>query len=60
LTKDGLRIPLFFTRTYARLLRPSLTEILANASPSGSPLRTAFDQLLTLIDQACKEAKFAA
>lgn len=60
LTKDGLRTALFFTRTYARLLRPSLTEIMANAPPSASPLKTAFNQLLTAIDQACKEAKLAA
>lgn len=60
LTPDGLRISLFFTRTYARLLRPALADIMANAPPSGSPLRTAFDQLLTAIDHACKEAKLAA
>jgi hypothetical protein len=60
LSKDGLRIALFFSRTYGRLLRPSLTDILANPPPSGSPLRTAFDRLLTVIDQACKETKVAA
>ncbi|MCW5979854.1 MAG: hypothetical protein KIT09_17370 [Bryobacteraceae bacterium] len=32
LTPDGLRIALFFSRTYARLLRPKLAEIMPAAA----------------------------
>jgi hypothetical protein len=42
LTSFGLRVALFFSRTYARLLRPGLA-CLAPKAPSGSPrLRQAF------------------
>ena len=34
LTAGGLRIALFFSRTYARLLRPSLAEIMPQAPPA--------------------------
>jgi hypothetical protein len=33
LTPDGLRIALFFSRTYARLLRPKLAGIMPQAPP---------------------------
>ena len=45
LTPDGLRIALFFSRTYARLLRPKLAQIMPEAPPIASPLRAAFDRL---------------
>jgi len=45
LTQAGLRIALFFSRTYARLLRPKLAEIMPPAPPARSTLRTAFDAL---------------
>ena len=45
LTADGLRIALFFSRTYARLLRPKLAEIMPEAPPIASALRAAFDRL---------------
>src|SRR6202161_855445 len=45
LTPDGLRIALFFSRTYARLLRPKLAEIMPQAPPNASALRAAFDRL---------------
>ena len=34
LTPDGLRIALFFSRTYARLLRPKLAQIMPAAPPA--------------------------
>src|SRR5207244_4110644 len=40
-TPAGLRIALFFSRTYARLLRPKLAEIMAVGLPSDLPLRAA-------------------
>ena len=45
LTDFGLRIALFFTRIYNRLLRPGLGRILAAFSKLSCPLRGAFDKL---------------
>jgi hypothetical protein len=60
LTADGLRIALFFSRTYARLLRPKLAQIIPEAPPIASSLRAAFDRLATEIDACCKEERLAA
>jgi hypothetical protein len=46
-----LRVALFFSRTYARLLRPILADIAPNAPPGHSPIRAAFERLQTHIDQ---------
>jgi hypothetical protein len=59
-TPDGLRIALFFTRTYARLLRPKLAEVMPVGPPGNSPLRAAFDRLQAEIDRCCHDAKLAA
>ena len=53
LTPDGLRAALFFTRTYARLFRTGLAQVMPAAAPGNSPLRAAFDQLDRAIDRAC-------
>jgi len=60
LTPDGLRIALFFSRTYARLLRPKLAEIMPHAPPLHSPLRAAFDRLNAEIDLCCEQQRLAA
>src|ERR1700691_1350815 len=60
LTPDGLRIALFFSRTYARLLRPKLAEIMPQAPPIASALRIAFDRLNSEIDSCCEERRLAA
>jgi hypothetical protein len=60
LTPDGLRIALFFSRTYARLLRPTLAEIMPQAPPSLAPMRIAFDRLQSAIDACCQEQKLVA
>jgi hypothetical protein len=60
LTSDGLRIALFFSRTYVRLLRPKLAEIMPQAPPITSTLRTAFDRLESEIDTCCKEQRLVA
>jgi hypothetical protein len=60
LTPDGLRIALFFSRTYARLLRPKLAEIMPTAPPPRSSLRIAFDRLSTAIDTCCEEQRLVA
>ena len=60
LTDQGLKIAMFFSRTYARLLRPGLAEITEPLAPAGSALRTAFDRLHRAIDQRCEDLKLAA
>jgi hypothetical protein len=60
LTPAGLRIALFFSRTYARLLRPKLAQIMPEAPPIASPLRAAFDRLTTEIDTCCREERLTA
>src|SRR5437868_15321217 len=59
-TPGGLRIALFFSRTYARLLRPKLAQIMPAGPPGDSPLRAAFDRLQTEIDRCCEEEKLVA
>jgi hypothetical protein len=61
LTPEGMRIALFFSRTYTRLLRPKLAEIMpASAPPASSPLRVAFDRLTAQIDACCQEQRLVA
>jgi hypothetical protein len=60
LTPEGLRIALFFSRTYARLLRPKLALIMPQAPPMASTLRVAFDRLASEIDACCNEHRLAA
>jgi hypothetical protein len=45
LTDFGLRIALFFTRIYNRILRPGRGRILPDFSKLFCPLRRAFDKL---------------
>lgn len=59
-TADGLRIALFFTRTYARLLRPGLAQILPDLPPGPSPLRAAFDRLDQEISRCCTATKLVS
>src|SRR3954449_7726325 len=61
LTRTGLRIALFFSRTYARLLRPKLAQIMpAQAPPTSTPLRVAFDRLAAQIDACCHQEHLVA
>ena len=59
-TDVGMRVAMFFSRTYVRLLCPGLSDIMPQASPSGSKLRKAFDHLLQQIDSQCQALKMAA
>jgi len=49
LTADGLRIALFFSRTYARLLRPKLAEITPRTRFADTRLKKSLAQPLTPI-----------
>jgi len=59
-TPPGLRVALFFSRTYARRLRPKLAQIMPVGPPGDSPLRAAFDRLQTEIDRCCEEETLVA
>ncbi len=60
LTPDGLRIAVFFSRTYARLLRPKLAESMPTAPPLPSALRAAFNRLESEIHECCEQERLAA
>jgi hypothetical protein len=60
LTPLGLRVALFFSRTYARLLRPGFAHIVPGAPPGRSRLRECFDRLDHELDRYCKEARLTA
>lgn len=60
LTPAALRIALFFSRTYARLLRPKLAEMMPAAAPLPSALRIAFDRLESEIHACCEQERLAA
>jgi hypothetical protein len=59
-TALGLRTALFFTRTYARLLRPGLARILPNAPSGDEALRPYFDDLEAALDRWVEQAQLAA
>ena len=59
LTPVGLRIALFFSRTYTRLLRPNLAEIMPQAPPGNSDLRQAFHRLESEIHACCERQRLA-
>jgi len=59
LTDFGLRIALFFTRVYNRLLRPGLGTILPHFSHLSCPLRRAFDKLDQEVATWVQQAQFA-
>ena len=58
LTPAGLRIALFFSRAYTRLLRPALTDVLSPPAQVDTPI--AFDRLDSAILAFAKDSKLAA
>jgi hypothetical protein len=56
LTEFGLRITLFFSRVYARLLRPGLDEIIPMARGGGTHLGKLFASIDLEIERMCEEA----
>jgi hypothetical protein len=59
-TDHGLRIALFFTRSYARVLRPGLSQVAGEDLPDDPPLRHAFTQLERAMDQYVAQAKLTS
>jgi hypothetical protein len=60
LTDSGLRIALFFTRIYNRLLRPGLGRILPDFSQFSCPLRRVFDKLHPEVTAWVQQAPFGS
>jgi len=60
LTPAGLRTALFFTRVYARILRPGLARIAPTAPPGDPALRPYFDKLEDAVDSWIDRAQLAA
>jgi len=59
-TDQGLRVASFFTRSYARVLRPGLSQVAAENLPEDPPLRRAFAQLERAMDQYVAQAKLTS
>ncbi|HWX62830.1 hypothetical protein [Bradyrhizobium sp.] len=59
-TNLGLRVALFFTRTYNRLLRPGMAAATPALRSIATPLRHAFDTLTAQIDTMINHAHLAA
>jgi hypothetical protein len=60
LTPGGLRIALFFTRVYNRILRPGVARIAPTAPGVDAVLRPYFDKLEGAVDQWVAQAHLAA
>lgn len=59
-TDFGLRAALFFTRVHARLYRPVVAEVMANAPPEDSSLGRHFVKLEEEIDKRIQQARLVA
>ena len=59
-TPFGLRLALFYTRTYVSVLRPGLSHIVSAQPPGDTRLRSHFDKTTEAIEQWCRDAKLAA
>jgi len=59
-TRQGLRTALFFTRVYARILRPGLARLAPTGPPGEPALRPYFDKLERALDRWIEETTLAA
>jgi hypothetical protein len=59
-TQLGLRVALFFTRAYNRLLRPGLAAALPSLRAIATPLRRAFDLIDAQLHASIQKARLAA
>jgi hypothetical protein len=60
LTPTGLRTALFFTRSYARLLRPGYAATVAAVGPRKQPASRAFRRLEAAMADCCTALRLAA
>jgi hypothetical protein len=59
-TRQGLRIALFCTRAYSRVLRPGLAQIIPNEALDDSELRRVFDEFDDKIEDWIRQQKVPA
>ena len=59
LTDFGRRLALFYTRSYARLLRPGMEAVDRTDPPKGPP-QSGFEALAKALHRCCQEARLAA
>jgi hypothetical protein len=57
-TPEGLRIALFYSRTYSRVMRTGLSLLSGTTPPT--PIRTAFEAAQSHVDRLFDQAKLAA
>jgi hypothetical protein len=60
LTDRGLRVALFFTRAFQRVIRPTLSLLLDDIAPEGTPIRKALDRFEAQIERSCAQENLAA
>jgi hypothetical protein len=58
-TEFGLRVALFFTRAYNRILRPGLALALPTLRAIDAPLKRAFDKIETEVNAWIDQAQLA-
>ncbi|MCP4204848.1 MAG: hypothetical protein GY769_23310 [bacterium] len=56
-TTYGLKIALFFSKVYLRILRPGWSVLAETTHSFGQPLRRAFDRIQAQIDRLCRDAR---
>jgi hypothetical protein len=59
-TAKGLRVALFFTRGYARVMRPGLSQVMAADMPDDPPVRRAIAHLESAMDHYVAQAKLTS
>ena len=59
-TDLGLRVALFFTRAYNRLLRPGLAAALPVLRAAATPLKRAFNLVDAQLSASIQQARLAA
>jgi hypothetical protein len=60
LTDSGLRIALFFTRAFQRVIRPTLSLLLDDIAPTDAPIRKVIDRFEAHIERSCAQENLAA
>jgi len=56
-TTYGLKVALFFSKVYLRILRPGWCVLAETTHNFGQPLRRAFDRIQAEMDRLCRDAR---
>jgi len=60
LTAQGLRTALFYTRVYARILRPAMAPLVPHTTTGSAPALRRFQAAAAAVDAWCDDARIAA